>query len=321
VRRLLSVGLVAVMAMLAACSGASTNTDPYQLLFKARTAGWDQVQIDLSVTAQTGSDSISLAPGAVRLVLDTKGGKGLLHLSIPTSVLGSDATSLIQLGVTGSTIDVDLLYDGQALYAKSPLAPALVTVLFASSGGIAPTGDLTGWLKLATAADFASLAALGGAASGGATASAGPFGSIADATAFKAQLTDMGIALTYVGTEQHNGTNADHVSAAVDWQKLAASPALSTNPGAAQLQQGLSALKDATLSVDLWLDHGSGRFIGLELKGASKANPTQTFDVAVSLRAPDPGTSLDAPASFVEVPLMQVLGPLVQQVLRGGLTP
>jgi hypothetical protein len=314
-RRLL-LGLVVVATMLAACGGSATTNDPYALTFNATKTGWAQVQVDLSLSAVQGSDSISLAPGAVRLVLDTKNGKGLFHLSIPTSALGSSAADLTQLGITGDTLDVDVLYDGQALYAKSPIGPALIQLLYASSGG-APTGDLTGWLKLGTAADFASLAALGGGTLP--TGSAAPMSTFADANALKTALTNAGVTLTFVATETHNGVSASHVSATVDWTKLAASSALSSGASAAEIQQGITALQNTNSSIDLWID-GSNRLIGLEVKGSDKTDPTQTFDLNLSFKTPDAGTSLDAPATSVDVPLMTLLGPLLQS-LMGGVTP
>jgi hypothetical protein len=250
-------------------------------------------------------------------VVDTKAGKGLFHLSVPTSALGADAAGLAQFGITGDTIDLDVLYDGVALYAKSPIAPALLHALY-SSGGNAPSGDLAGWLKLATAADFKALAALGGSV---AAPSAAPMASFADANALKAALLGMGVTLTYVGTEQHNGTNADHVSVAVDWQKLAASPQFQSRASQAQVQQVITTLQNTTATIDLWVDHGNGRIVGVELKGASKSDATQTFDLAVSLKTPDAGTSLEAPSGAVEVPLIQLLGPLLQGFMGGGVTP
>src|SRR5579862_427911 len=270
-RRLFTAGLISVIAMVAvACSGTTTTADPYQLAFNAKNAGWDQVQVDLALSVQNGSDSINLQPGAVRLVVDTKAGKGLFHVSLPVSALVPSvvpsASDLAQFGVTGDTIDLDVLWDGSALYVKSPLAPSLVTLLMASTGGTAPQGDLTGWLKLATAADFASLGALAGGAGGAAGASTAPMASIGSAADLKAVLTDAGVTLTYVGTEQHAGTNADHLSVQVDWQKLAASGA-ATNPSTqAEVQQVISAAQNATFTIDLWLDHSSSRIIAVEVK-------------------------------------------------------
>jgi hypothetical protein len=316
-RRRLLLGLVAIAAMLAACQGATTSNDPYQLSFNASKASWDQVQIDLSLSAQVGSDSISLTPGAVRLVIDSKNGKGLFHLSIPISALGSSAADLAQLGITGDTLDVDVLYDGLALYAKSPIAPSLVQLLYASSGS-PPSGDLTGWLKLGTAADFAALAALGG---GSATASAAPMPTFADANSLKTKLTNAGVTLAFVATETHNGTNADHVSATIDWAKLAASDVFGSSATQAQVQQAFTALEGTNSSIDLWIDHSNNRLVGVEIKGSSKSDPTQTFDLNVTFKTPDAGTSLDAPASSVDVPLMQLLGPLLQGLMGGGVTP
>jgi len=313
VRRLALV-LVTLVAMLAACSPASGGNDPYALAFNASKGGWDQVQVDLTVSAQMGSGSVSLQPGAIRLVLDTKAGKGLFHVSVPTSTLGIDAASLTQFGITGDTINLDVLYDGQALYAKSPIAPALVQLLY-SSGGQAPSGDLTGWLKLATSADFAALAALGGSV---AAPSAAPMASFADANAMKTALTAMGVTLAYVATEQHNGVNADHITATVDWQKLAASPQFQSSTSQAQVQQAITALEGTNSSIDLWVDHSAGRIVGLEVKGASKTDATQTFDIALGFKTPDAGQSLDTPSGAVDVPLIQLLGPLLQGVLGGG---
>jgi hypothetical protein len=310
------LGLVVVATMLAACGGTATSNDPYALAFNATKAGWDQVQVDLSISAQEGSDSISLAPGAVRLVLDTKNGKGLVHLSIPKSALGSSAADLAQLGITGDSLDLDVLYDGQALYAKSPLAPALLQLLYASSGGV-PSGDLTSWLKLGTAADFASLAALGGVTP---TSSAAAMPTFADANVMKAKLLGAGITLAYVATETHNGTNADHVTATIDWTKLAASDVFKSGSSQAEIQQGITALQNTNSSIDLWVDHSNSRLIGIEVKGSSKSDATQTFDVNISLKTPDAGTSLDAPATSVDVPLMTLLGPMLQS-LMGGVTP
>lgn len=316
-RRRLAFGLVVLVATLAACSGASSSNDPYQLVFKARNVGFAQVQVDLSLNAVNAGQTIALEPGAIRLVVDTTAGKGLFHLSIPTSLLGTAAASLGQLGISGATIDADILYDGTALYARSPLAPTLLQLLFASSGQL-PTGDLTSWLKLGTAADFASLMALGGGI--GAVASTAPAATLADAGAMKTSLNNAGITLTFVATEQHNGVNADHVSAAIDWAKLSASGPQSA-ASQAQVQQVLTALQGTTATFDLWIDHSSGRFSAIEVKGASKTDATQTFDVNLSLKTPDAGTSLDAPASSVDVPLMQLIGPLLQSFMGAGLTP
>ena len=58
---------------------------------------------------------------------------------------------------------MDLLFDGQGLYAKSPIAATLLPMLMAQSG-TPLTGDLSGWIKLGTKDEFAALAgSLGGA--------------------------------------------------------------------------------------------------------------------------------------------------------------
>jgi hypothetical protein len=318
-RRLLALTLIAITAAVAACSGSGT-TDPYQLAWSARSASWDQVQVDVGVTVK-GSTPITIAPGAIRLVADTKAGKGLFHVSLPTSALGTDGSAMLtQLGITGSTLDLDVLYDGNALYAKSPLAPTLLSMLLASSGGV-PSGDLTGWLKLASKADvdaLGALGALGGLASS--IPSTAPMPSVADAAGLKSQLESMGITLTFAGVEQHSGVSANRLTAAVDWRKLAASPYLAAGTTQAQVQAGLVALEAATVNLDLWLDKSSNRVVGVDFKASPKADASQSAEVTIDLKSPDAGTSLDAPSSFVEVPLMQNLSQLIKS-FGGGLTP
>jgi hypothetical protein len=306
-RRFLALALIAVTATVAACSGSGT-TDPYQLAWNARTAGWDQVQVDVGVSVKGGSNPVTINPGAIRLVVDSKAGKGLFHVSLPAAALGTDASKLLtQFGISGTTIDLDVLYDGTALYAKSPFAPALVAALFSSSG-TAPSGDLTGWLKLASKADFESLGAL----AGGSLPSTAPMATIADAAALKTQLEGMGITLTYVGSEQHNGVDANHLSAAVDWQKLAANPLFAAGSSQAQVKTGLAALEAATVSLDFWLDKSSNRIIGIDFKASPKSDTTQSGEVIINFKTPDAGTSLETPSSFVELPVMQSLGQLMK---------
>jgi hypothetical protein len=134
----------------------------------------------------------------------------------------------------------------------------------------------------------------------------------------KTALTAMGVTLAYVATEQHNGVNADHLTATVDWQKLASSPQFQSSASQAQVQQAITALEGTNSSIDLWVDHSAGRIVGLEVKGASKTDATQTFDIALGFKTPDAGQSLDTPSGAVDVPLIQLLGPLLQGVLGGG---
>jgi hypothetical protein len=319
-RKLFVLAIVALSGLLAACNGAATTTDPYQIVWNARSATWDQVQVDLSMSA-TGSasgQSVSIQPGAIRLAFDTKAGKALVHVSLPVDSLDLDAATKAQLGLTGSTLDLDVLYDGNALYVKSPLAAPLVTMLFSQAGTTVPSGDLAGWLKLGTKADFEALAALGMNAAGGVlpsfpTASFEPFPSAVDAASLKTQLENMGIVLTYAGTEQHSGVDAAHLTATVDWAKLSASD-LFKHLDQAQINDFVSQAKDATITLDAWFDTASGRFVGLDVHGSSASHPDESLSLSLTLKTPDAGTSFDAPASAVDVPVSQLLTQLLQSL-------
>src|SRR3954454_19319598 len=152
-RRLLALLTAAVVVLLVAgCGNSATSSDPYQLVLQTRDAKQDQVQIDFGASLTSTGTTVTLDPGAIRIVIDTTAGKGSFHMSLPAAALKLSAADLAQVGITGSTIDADVLWDGQALYAKSPIL-GTVLQLFGAQGGVTiPSGDLTGWLKLLTKA-------------------------------------------------------------------------------------------------------------------------------------------------------------------------
>ncbi|HEY3522540.1 MAG TPA: hypothetical protein VGK63_02460, partial [Candidatus Limnocylindrales bacterium] len=138
--RFFKLVMVAVAAVLAGCSSTpASQTDPYAIAKTAAASPWERVQVDMGLKATSGGEIIQLDPGAIRFVVDTKAGKGSFHMSLPASSLGADAASLAMLGITSGSIDLDVLYDGDALYAKSPLAATLLPALLAQSGSV-PSG-------------------------------------------------------------------------------------------------------------------------------------------------------------------------------------
>jgi hypothetical protein len=305
---------VAVAACGVASPAAQQNADPYQLASKSFDASWDQVKLQLGFTTTGSSQDISLKPEAIQLSLDTKAGKGALHLSIPKSALGPSAAQLTQLGVTGDNLDIDVLFDGQALYAKSPIASTLLPMLMAQMGQTV-TGDLTGWLKLGTAQDFAGLA---GSLSNLPQASMPAASSFTkpDPATLKTRLEQAGVGLTYVGSEQRNGVNADHVAIAIDINKFASSEFASQMP-AGQLESFKAAASKGTMSGDVWLDKASGRPSELDLHVAE--NGGAKADVTLLIGSPDasafatPGTATDVPITPMLTTLMQTFG--------GSITP
>jgi hypothetical protein len=316
-RRPVRLGLLlALAALVVAACGASASPSPtpgdaYQVAQRAFDASMDQLQVQVGVQSTGGTNDISIDPSAIQLVLDTKAGKGSLHLSLPVSALGSDATQLQALGVTGDTLDLDILYDGTALYAKSPLAATLVPML-AAQGGQPVTGDLTGWLRLGTADDFAGLVDSLGVtpgASGAPDASALPSGlGDLDPAQLKSELEDAGVVVTYVGSESRNGADSDHLTVTVDSQKLANSPLAKQLP-ASDLGQIQDIAGGDTLSADVWLNRSDGRLNEVDLHAASSDGSKTDITVLVSV----PGaTALDAPTDYTDVPVVPMLTTLMQ---------
>jgi uncharacterized protein YidB (DUF937 family) len=300
------------LALVVAACGASTATptpapsaDAYAVVSKAVAAPMDKLKVNVGVTTTGGSSPITIDPKSIELVTDTTAGKGTFHLSLPKAALGSDASAL---PITGDTIDLDVLFDGQAVYIKSPLAAQFLPLLLMQTGQQVP-GDLTGWIKLGTAEE------LGGIVKSlGAGASAQPsMPAMASLTPdeLKQKLQDAGITVTFVGTEQHNGVDADHLTISVDPTKLEGSDIFKQVP-AGQLGQLKDLAGKGTVSGDVWFDHASGRLSEADINLADTASGS-TGKITVLLS--DPGTvSIDTPANAPEVPIT----PLVQMLLQLG---
>jgi len=312
----------ALIFVVAACGGAApapAQSDAYTLASDSFDANWDQVKLNIGMTT-TGTDSdISVKPEDIQIALDTKAGKGAFHVSLPKSALGSEAASLAQLGVTGDTLDIDVLFDGEGLYAKSPIAATLLPMLMAQTG-TPLTGDLTGWIKLGTKDEFAALAGSLGGALPIPSASAGTAGDLSslDPATLKQKLDEAGVTLTFVGTEQRNGVNADHLTITVDPAKFAASEFAKQVP-ADQLKSLTDVSADGTLSADIWVDKSNKRLSELDLHVADKAG-TEKADVTVLVGTPD-ASSFATPDGATEVPiapLIQQMAPLLGAGLLGG---
>ncbi len=306
--------------VVAACGGSAATPTPaapadaYSVVSKAVAAPMDKVKVNVGLTTTGGSSPITIDPKSIEVVADTTAGKGTFHLSLPKAALGSDASAL---PITGDTIDLDVLFDGQAIYVKSPLLATFLPLLLSQSGQQVP-GDLTGWIKLGTADELGGLLS-GLGAGAGAGASAQPsMPAMASMTPdeLKQQLEDAGITVTFVGTEQHNGADADHLTISVDPTKLEASDLFKQVP-AAQLGQLKDLAGKGTVSGDVWFDHASGRLSEADVNfGDTTSGETGKLQVLVS----DPGNvSIEAPANAPEVPIAPLLQTLMS--LGGGLLP
>lgn len=297
------VALVAVVSLLAGCGGTAAS-DPYELVRSSVQTAWSPVQINIGLTATAGGKTVTLDPKSIAIVVDSAGGKGAFHLSLSAASLEIPASALLQLGITGDTIDFDVVYDGTALYAKSAVLKPLIQFVLGSSGKV-PAGDLTGWLKLGTKEELAAFAAMGRA---GVSPSVAP---VPDAAGLKAALEEAGVTLTVVGAEKRNGVDAQHVKVAIDSAKLVNNPNFASGAGN-QYAQVAAALKTLTISGDLWIDAGSKRVIETDFHGASTSGSSDTVDVAVTAHDPDGTVPLDGPATAVDVPMSTLLGEMMK---------
>ncbi|HJP89132.1 MAG TPA: hypothetical protein VJ850_08870 [Candidatus Limnocylindrales bacterium] len=304
-RRLLALITAAVVVLLVAGCGNNAGTnDPYQLVLQTRDAKMDQVQIDFGASVKSAGATVTLDPGAIRIVIDSKAGKGSFHMSLPAAALNVPQAQLAQMGITGNTIDADVLYDGQALYAKSPILGTLLQLFGAQGGVTIPSGDLTGWLKLLTKTEIDSLGL-------GAGAAATPSPGAADAAALKNELANAGITLTLAGTETKNGVSASHITAAIDVTKFLNSPMVPSTAQKGQLDQLREAAKNATVTGDLWVDNGSKHLVEMDVHIVATGTDAGQADLTIGFSAPS-SPNFDAPASSVEIPTMQIVGQLIQ---------
>jgi hypothetical protein len=304
--------ILAISAIVAACGGAASSTDPYKILSDASTTSRNPVQVNIGLDVKDGATTVTIDPSAFAFVVDKTAKTAALHLAVPVAPLGLDAATLNQLGVTGSTLDLDVVYDGDALYGRSPLFATALTFILGSSGDL-PSGDLTGWLRIGTKEDFAGLAG-GGTGTGDMPSFAIP--SAGDAVALKAALQDSGVTLTYVGTEKHGGADANHLKAAIDGTKLLSNKVFDS-VSRAQIDQMTTALKEVTLSADLWVDKASNELAEVDLHVVATKDATQTATITIRIGDPDGTVSTSAPASFVEVPIKTIITNVMTLIGQG----
>ena len=304
--------LLVLAAVAAACGSGTTTTDPYKVASDSMKATWSPVQVNVGFEAKDGATTISIDPSAFAFVGDKTAGTGALHVAVPVASLGIGTATLTQLGITGSTVDLDVVFDGTALYAKSPLLATGLTMILQPSGDL-PAGDLTGWLRLGTKEDLAGLGALAGG-SGDLPSFAAP--SFGDATALKTALQDAGVTLTLAGTEKHGGADAYHLTAAIDGTKLLSNK-MFDSVSRAQIDQMTTAMKDVTLSADIWVDKASNHVVEVDGHVAAVKDATQTATITIKLGSPDGSFSTAAPSTFVDVPVKTIVTNLMSLIGKG----
>lgn len=315
------IALIAAAVVLAGCS-STPKVDPYQLLNEATQASYgDLVQLNLGLDGTSGGQTVHLDPSAFRVVIDTKTGRADFAMAIPLDALQLDPATRAALGVTGDSLDLEVLYDGIALYAKGQILGPMLAALIAQSGGT--PGDYSGWVQLGTAAELGAL--VGGLVPQASLLpmSSGSPAASHDAATLKSDLEAAGITLTYVGREDRNGKQTDHVSATIDATKLEQSPASSAVP-AAQMSQIQGALAQVDIAPDLWFDADTHRLVEVDATltpKAGSASPAASGSGPVSLvlqvSTPSDDSALQTPSSATEVNLAPLIQTLLQSFGQG----
>jgi hypothetical protein len=314
--RLRSV-LIAAMLGVAACGPA--QTDPYSLLDRAWSAGWDRVQLQLGVTLEVqnqGGDvmplpnNINVDPSAITAIVDTHTGQWRLTLAIPGNAAGLPAL----FGVGVQAVNAEILFDGTNLFAKSDLLPMLL-----QPGLGAPPlihGDLSGWVRLGSTTDLGPFLdpANPGAMLPIAAALPGlgalPLPSPGSPATLRQFFEDFGVVAEFKGTEARNGRDAHHVEAGLDITKLARSDRLAALMGWGRDQvQGLTeTAQQVAVSSDWWFDKETGRVVSIELNLRTVQAPATHFGATLLLSEPAMVDPFTAPATYTEVPLKDLLG-------------
>lgn len=248
--------VIAAVVLTAGCAGAAAPPDAYQQLTTSMKTTWNPIQVNVGLTVTAAGQTVTLDPADIAIVIDAAGGKGAVHISLPASDLGIPDSALLQLGIDGDSIEFDMVYAGDALYARSAMFKPVLKLVLGPAGKL-PAGDLTGWLKLGTKDELAALTAISGS---GAMPSVVP--SSDENAATKASLEAAGITLTIVGTEKRNGADLQHLKVAVDMAKLATNPSfLAGAGGGAQAAQTAAMVKALSFTGDLWMDPTTHRIV------------------------------------------------------------
>jgi hypothetical protein len=327
--RVVAVLGIAALAFAASGCGNAQPADPYVTLDRAISVGWQQVTANLGfaldVPAQnvdgftTPATAIHVDPGMIQATIDTQTGRWHVATSIPLAALGMDQ-QLGPFGFNFGSIDVEALFDGTAYYAKSPLLPLYLQGALANAGSPIE-GDLSGWVKLGTAEEFERLAGGGlfplGLGDLGESIQL-PLPSPGATAALQAFVEDLGIALVAAGRESNGGLEMDHLSATLNLAKLAESRTLAsmTGFGKDQLQGVFDAAKQVSISAELWADTGAGRLRTLRIDARTLSAPLATVAIVLQLKEPAADTTFDAPTTFTDVPLVQLMNTQVNGIVE-----
>jgi hypothetical protein len=329
-RRLaLAATVFAAVITAVACSPAAPSAtpsptpppDPQSLLASAVKAAYpSKLEITLGGSYTSGSSTTNLPDKLLTIDVDTSAGVGSVHLAVPTSLLGSDgAKTLAGLGVTGDTLSFDVLYDGQSLYAKSPIMPALLSQLALLGGATdLPTITADSWAMIVDAATMKEITS----SASGAMESAAPSAS-AVAGDVKSMLDQIGATLTLGDQVTGPSGPANDVKLTIDPAKLKAyATAQASQLPTSQLSSIANLDSLSSLSADVLVDVATSRIVQVAVAAAgTQSGSAMSFALKVGIAEAPAGVSFTAPAGAVDVPLVKILGPLVSGLLSSGGLP
>ncbi len=320
---LIPAAALAASIAVAGCSAGSTATptpppDATSVMTAASKASYPtKIEITLGGSYTDSGTTTTLPDGLLTVDIDTTAGAGSVHLAIPASLLGaSGAAALAQLGITGNSLTLDALYDGKALYAKSPALPALVSQLAALAQGVTlPQLGADTWAKVIDEATIKQLAGSAQSAVESAAPSASP--SVADV---KTVLDQIGGSIS-LGTQATGaGGPAYDVKLTIDPAKLKAYMTAHPEQFATAQMSTLTALGDLTsFSADVLVDVATSRVeqISASMAG-TQSGAAVSGTIKVGIAEAPAGVSFAAPSGAVDLPLAQILAPLVQSMMGAG---
>jgi hypothetical protein len=250
--------------------------------------------------------------------VDTAAGAGVVHLAVPTSLLGAGAApQLAALGVTGDTLALDVLFDGKALYAKSPLLPSLMSQL-SLLGGATPLPSITAdtWAMLVDEATMKEITSSAKTA----VSSAAPVAS-ANTADMKAQLEQAGVTVALGPQTTGPGGPANDIKLTIDPVKLKAYAEANADKLPSNTASQLANLDSLTaFSADAIVDVATSRLEQVTLSAAGKQNGADmSFTFKMGIAEAPAGTSFSAPSGAVDVPIVKMLTPFLSSMFAGGL--
>ena len=308
--------LVALAVALVTGCGTAAAPDAYDRLTATTKVAWDPIQVNVGLTIRSDGETIEIDPSAIAVIIDGAASKTGIHVALPADDLGLAPAEMDRLGFAGDSVDVDVVYDGQKLYARSALLGSALRTILGPSGKV-PPGDLTGWLGFGSEGEFAALSNVMRLDPAAPSPHPGASGPLTAAVSLKRTLEAAGITLTSAGVQAHDGGASFRVAIAIDSDQLVASPFFDVQTRAQLGQLGVS-VQAFTFSGDVWFDPAGTRIVDVDLHVVSVAHPSDGGDIRITFADPDGTVSLAPPPSFVDVPLGALITEMTKLIGKGA---